>query len=50
MVWLINNNRPFIKGRQIMDVVLIADECVASIEGSKKPRIFCKLDRRLMTI
>jgi len=34
----------FIKGRQIMDAVLIANEAIDSRVGQKKPGILCKLD------
>lgn len=44
MVWLIDNKWPFIKGRQIMDVVLVTNEYVDSRQGSRKPWIVCKLD------
>ena len=33
-----------IKGRQIMDVVLIANECIETRQRSNKPRFVCKLD------
>lgn len=34
----------FIKGRPIMEVILIANECVDARIMSKKPGILCKLD------
>ncbi|CAN4116770.1 unnamed protein product [Withania somnifera] len=34
----------FIRGRQIMDVVLIANEAIDSRLAMKKPGILCKLD------
>lgn len=34
----------FIKGRQIMDAVVIANECVESKQRSKIPGLLCKLD------
>lgn len=34
----------FIKGRQIMNAVFIANECVDSIFKEKKQGILCKLD------
>lgn len=34
----------FINAREIMDVVLIANECVDSRLKEKVPRILCKLD------
>lgn len=34
----------FIKGRQIMDVVLVANEVVDSSIKQNKPDILCKLD------
>ncbi|WMV40242.1 hypothetical protein MTR67_033627 [Solanum verrucosum] len=34
----------FIKGRQIMDAILIANECVEERKNSKVPGILCKLD------
>jgi hypothetical protein len=34
----------FIKGRQILDSVLIASECIDSILIENRPRILCKLD------
>ena len=39
-----NQQMTFIKGRQIMDAVLIANECVESRQRSKCPGILCKLD------
>lgn len=34
----------FIKGRQIMDAILIANECVEATQRSNNPGILCKLD------
>lgn len=34
----------FLKGRQIMDAALLANELVDSRESQKTPRILCKLD------
>ena len=34
----------FIKGRQIMDAILIANECIETRQRSNKPRFVCKLD------
>ena len=34
----------FIKGRQIMDAILMANECVDSRTRSNAPEILCKLD------
>lgn len=34
----------FIKGRQIMDAVVIVNECVESKQRSKIPGLLCKLD------
>ena len=34
----------FIKGRQIMDAILIANECIETRQRSNKPGIVCTLD------
>ena len=39
-----NQQMAFIKARQIMDALLIANECVESRQRSKFPGILCKLD------
>lgn len=35
----------FIHGRQILDNILIANECVDSLQRDKKEGVVCKLDR-----
>lgn len=41
---LVNKQMTFIKGRQIMDVALMATECMDSRLRSDDPGIMCKVD------
>lgn len=39
-----NTQEALVMGRQIMDGILIANECVDYTKKSKKPELVCKID------